>query len=63
VPELRKHDRSRRSAPSCARAGCWDDPRDAAIREQVQARVQAAFEFARTSPYPATTEATEHVSR
>lgn len=47
-------------AQLCAR-GELDDARDAALRSTVSARVQAAFEHARNSPYPAPEDALLHV--
>lgn len=41
--------------------GQLDDAREAAIRAGVSARVKAAFDFARQSPYPQPREALEHV--
>lgn len=41
--------------------GLLDDTKDAAIKSAVEKRVEAAFSFARSSPYPAPEEALQHV--
>lgn len=38
-----------------------DDAADAELRRRVSGRVQAAYEFARTSPYPQSEEALQHI--
>lgn len=60
VDELRKND----PIPALGqrlRGGGFDDAQDKAIRDRVEARVRAAFDFARNSDYPAVAEATDHV--
>ena len=41
--------------------GLLDDMADAALRERVSARVQAAYDFGRNSPYPEPQDALLHV--
>lgn len=60
VDELRKND----PIPALGqrlRSDGFDDAQDKAIRDRVEARIRAAFDFARNSEYPAVAEATEHV--
>jgi pyruvate dehydrogenase E1 component alpha subunit len=60
VSQLRKHDPIPALGATLRKNGLLDDGSEAQIRDQVDARVRAAFEFARTSPYPSAAEATEH---
>ncbi|MBN9430598.1 MAG: thiamine pyrophosphate-dependent dehydrogenase E1 component subunit alpha [Burkholderiales bacterium] len=60
VDELRKND----PIPALGqrlRGDGFGDAQDKAIRDRVEARIRAAFDFARNSEYPAVAEATEHV--
>jgi acetoin:2,6-dichlorophenolindophenol oxidoreductase subunit alpha len=61
VSALRQHDPIPALAASLHRRKLMDDALDHSIRQRVEARVAAAFEFARGSLYPAAAEATEHV--
>lgn len=61
VAELRKHDPIPALAAMLRSRRLLDDDQERAIRERAEARVAAAFEFARTSAYPDAEEATRHV--
>ncbi|MGO4152562.1 thiamine pyrophosphate-dependent dehydrogenase E1 component subunit alpha [Cupriavidus sp. YAF13] len=41
--------------------GLLDDAAEAALRQTISARIEAAYEFGRSSPYPAPAEALQHV--
>jgi pyruvate dehydrogenase E1 component alpha subunit len=59
--ELRRSDPIPALGEVLRRRGMLDDRSDATLRERIVARVKAAFEFARQSPYPQPREALEHV--
>lgn len=61
VADLRKHDPIAVLAASLRRRELLDDAQDTALQERAAARVAAAFDFARQSPYPAAEEALQHV--
>lgn len=61
VPELRKHDPIEVLAGALREGKLVDDAQDRAIRDRVEARVAAAFDFARKSAYPAAEEAFQNV--
>lgn len=61
VSELRQHDPIPALAASLRRSKLLDDALDHSIRQRAEARVAAAFEFARGSLYPDASEATDHV--
>lgn len=61
VPQLRTHDPIPALAAVLRRREVLDAAQDQALRERVEVRVAAAFEFARGSAYPDAAEATEHV--
>lgn len=58
---LRRNDPIDRLARQLREQGLLDDERDAALRSQIAARVDAAYAFGRESPYPAPEEALQHV--
>jgi pyruvate dehydrogenase E1 component alpha subunit len=61
VSELRQHDPIPALAASLRRRKLLDDTLDHNIHQRAEARVAAAFEFARGSLYPAASEAMDHV--
>jgi len=61
VDELRAHDPITALGAKLRAAGLLDDGKDAALRETVRGKVNEAFDFARTSPYPDPSEAFQHV--
>lgn len=61
VAELRKDDPIPRLAAHLKRAGLLDDGADERLRAGVHARVAAAFEHGRSSPYPKPEDALLHV--
>lgn len=61
VAALRQHDPVPALAEHLRGRGQLDDTRDRVIRDRVELRVNAAFEFARNSDYPPVEQATEHV--
>lgn len=61
VEALRKNDPIPALGAELRRRGLLDDAQDAAIRQRAEARVAAAFAFARNSDYPPVEEATEHL--
>ncbi len=58
---LRQHDPIPALAATLRARGLLDDMADAALRERVSARVQAAYDFGRNSPYPEPQDALLHV--
>ncbi|WP_096695544.1 thiamine pyrophosphate-dependent dehydrogenase E1 component subunit alpha [Polaromonas sp. AER18D-145] len=61
VAELRKNDPIPALGSELRRRGLLDDAQAAAIAARAEARVAAAFTFARESAYPPVAEATEHL--
>ncbi len=61
VDDLRKHDPIPALGRRLRERGLLDDAKDAALRAGVEARVAAAFDYARQSAYPAPEEALQHV--
>lgn len=61
VDELRKSDPIPALGSELRRRGLLDDARATAIATRAEARVAAAFTFARESAYPPAAEATEHL--
>ena len=61
VDELRQHDPIPALGAQLRRQGLLDDAADQALRARVGARVAAAYEFARSSPYPEPEDALSHV--
>lgn len=61
VAALRKHDPIPALGAALRAQQLLDDAQDGTLRERVERRVAAAFEFARASAYPAAEEATLHV--
>jgi TPP-dependent pyruvate/acetoin dehydrogenase alpha subunit len=61
VQELRRHDPIPALAALMKQRGLADDSMLERIRADAKRQVEAAFEFARKSPYPETAEALEHV--
>lgn len=61
VEALRRNDPIPALGAELRRRGLLDDSHDSAIRQRSEARVTAAFEFARNSAYPAAEEATQHL--
>jgi pyruvate dehydrogenase E1 component alpha subunit len=61
VDSLRKTDPIPGLAGVLRARGLLDDAKDKALRDGVHGRVTKAFEFARQSPYPAPSDALEHV--
>jgi pyruvate dehydrogenase E1 component alpha subunit len=61
VKDLREHDPIPALAALLRQQGLLDDAHDAELRSAITARVQAAYEFARNSPYPDVSEAHRHV--
>lgn len=61
VAELRKSDPIPALGNVLRRRGLLNDEGETALRARVQARVDAAFAFARGSAYPAADEATDHL--
>lgn len=61
VPALRQHDPIPALGTALRGQQLLDDAQDGVIRERVERRVAAAFEFARASAYPAAEEATQQV--
>lgn len=61
VPGLRQHDPIPALGAALRGQQLLDDAQDGVIRERVERRVAAAFEFARASAYPAAEEATQQV--
>ena len=61
VEALRKSDPIPALAAQLRNRDLLDDDHDRAIHQRAEARVAAAFEFARKSDYPAAEEATQHV--
>ncbi|MER2552219.1 MAG: thiamine pyrophosphate-dependent dehydrogenase E1 component subunit alpha [Thauera sp.] len=59
--ELRQHDPIPALGATLRACGLLDDMADAALRERVSARVQAAYDFGRNSPYPEPQDALLHV--
>jgi TPP-dependent pyruvate/acetoin dehydrogenase alpha subunit len=59
--ELRKHDPIPALGAELRRLGLIDEAADAALRTRVEARVAAAYDFARSSPYPKPEDALLHV--
>jgi pyruvate dehydrogenase E1 component alpha subunit len=59
--ELREQDPIPRLAEQMRERGVLDAETEAAIVERAEARVAAAYEFARTSPYPEPEEALTNV--
>ena len=59
--ELRQHDPIPALGATLRARGLLDDMTDAALRERVSARVQAAYDFGRNSPYPEPQDALLHV--
>ena len=58
---LRQHDPIPALGATLRARGLLDDMADAALRERVSARVQAAYDFGRNSPYPEPQDALLHV--
>lgn len=58
---LRRHDPIAQLGAMLRGRDLLDDNSDAELRRRVSARVQGAYEFARTSPYPQGEEALQHV--
>lgn len=61
VGELRKHDPIPLLANLLRTQALLDDAGEQSIRSDVQHKIAAAYEFARSSPYPDATEAVEHL--
>ncbi|BAK77276.1 pyruvate dehydrogenase, E1 component, alpha subunit [Pseudogulbenkiania sp. NH8B] len=61
VKALREHDPIPTLGAVLREQGLLDDARDAELREAIRSKVQAAFDFARHSPYPDVAEAHRHV--
>jgi pyruvate dehydrogenase E1 component alpha subunit len=61
VATLRQHDPIPALAAQLRALGALDDAADAAIRQDAQQRVAAAYQFARDSAYPAADEALMHL--
>ncbi len=61
VEELRRNDPIPALAAHLRARGLLDEAGDAAIRARVQRVVTEAYEFARSSPYPESAEAAQHV--
>jgi pyruvate dehydrogenase E1 component alpha subunit len=61
VARLREHDPIAVLGNEMRRSGQLDDTLDKELRSRVSARVQAAYEFGRNSPYPRPDEALMHV--
>ncbi|RYF38711.1 MAG: pyruvate dehydrogenase (acetyl-transferring) E1 component subunit alpha, partial [Comamonadaceae bacterium] len=61
VAELRKHDPIPALAATLKRRHLLDDTQERAIGERAGQRVDAAFQFARASAYPAADDAARHV--
>jgi TPP-dependent pyruvate/acetoin dehydrogenase alpha subunit len=59
--ELRQHDPIPALAATLRARSLLDDMAEAALRERVSARVQAAYDFGRNSPYPEPQDALMHV--
>ena len=59
--QLRKNDPIPVLAQQLRALGALDDDQDAAMRQSVHERIQAAYDFARTSPYPEAEDALLHV--
>jgi len=58
---LRQHDPIPALATQLRQRDLLDDEADAALRTRISARVQAAYDFGRNSPYPAPEDALLHV--
>lgn len=61
VDKLREHDPIPALRATLRQGGLLDDARDGAIRDGVKRRIEAAYAFARSSPYPEASEALQHV--
>lgn len=61
VEQLRGNDPIVRLGNQLRERKLLDDARDRALRARVHERIEKAYEFARTSPYPDPSEALEHV--
>jgi pyruvate dehydrogenase E1 component alpha subunit len=61
VDELRRHDPIPALGAELRRLGLLDDAADEALRTRAHARVAAAYDFARRSPYPRPEDALQHV--
>jgi pyruvate dehydrogenase E1 component alpha subunit len=61
VDELRRNDPIPALGAELRRLGLLDDAADEALRTRVHARVAAAYDFARNSPYPKPEDALQHV--
>jgi len=61
VPELRKHDPIPALAAQLRRQQLLDDAKDKSLQDGAVARVKAAMDYARQSPYPAADEALQNV--
>jgi pyruvate dehydrogenase E1 component alpha subunit len=61
VAELRKADPIVRLGAQLRRERLLDDARDQEIRRRVSQRIDAAYDYARTSPYPKPEDALRHV--
>jgi acetoin:2,6-dichlorophenolindophenol oxidoreductase subunit alpha len=61
VEELRRNDPIPRLAEHLRRQGLLDDAADKALRARVSARIAAAYEYGRSSPYPRPEDALLHV--
>jgi TPP-dependent pyruvate/acetoin dehydrogenase alpha subunit len=61
VQTLRKSDPINLLAARLREQGLLDDARDGELRRAIKERIDAAYEFGRSSPYPAPAEALQHV--
>jgi TPP-dependent pyruvate/acetoin dehydrogenase alpha subunit len=61
VAELRKSDPIVRLAAQLREQRLLDDAREQAIRQRVSARINEAYDYARSSPYPKPEDALRHV--
>ena len=61
VAELRTHDPIVRLGAQLRELKLLDDVSDQAVRERIGQRISAAYDYARTSPYPKPEDALQHV--